>query len=423
MKKGVFFALFLLFFPALSLAQALTLKDCINEAIKKSPYLQRYKEEFLAEKSKILEEFSGFLPSFSIEGYVSRYMTQRASPIYERYKGFRVDYNIFEGGRTLFGYLGAKSGTRAYAARYKRALIDTVYRVVIAFYDALEKKELWKASLDDLKDAKINLDMATAKFREGLAPYADVIKAKARVAGAEFKVNERESEYWISLGNLNMEMGRPFPLSIEIKGDLKPTSYFVDFNLAKEEALKKNPAILEIEENLKKEKFKKKQIIGEFLPKVDFSWEYGRTHLSSSWENKSYNEWKWQLTFSLPIFSGFASRARLKRESALVRSLEAQHLRERLEVMQSVWEAFQQLKKNQTNVLAAEAHLRDAQHDLDVTRGRYKEGLATMVDLVTAQASLSQARAQYITSLAGVKKAIAALEKAIGKVPYMGETK
>lgn len=424
MRRWVSLAAFIyLLFPLFAQAETLNLEGCIREALEKSPYLARYKEEFLAEKPRMMEEFSGFLPSIYLESSITRYMTQRLPPVYERYKGVRLEYNLFEGGQTLFRYLGAREGVREYAARYREAVIETAYRVVVAFYNALEKRGLWKASIDDLKDAQVNLDTASARFKEGLAPYADVIKARARVAGSKFKVNERQSRYWISMGNLNMEMGRALPSSLEIQGKLEAEAYPVDFESAKSEALKKSPLLWEIRSNVQKKRYKKREVIGEFLPQVDFNWTYGRKHISSTWDNESYNDWRWQLTFSLPVFTGFSSRARLKREGALLRSLEFQEKRRKLEVIQSVWEAYQDLKKSESNVLQAEAYQKDALHDLNVTRGRYKEGLASMVDLLDAQATLSEARAQYITSLAGLEESLAALEKAIGEVPYLERPK
>ena len=191
----------------------------------------------------------------------------------------------------------------------------------------------------------------------------------------------------------------------------------MDFQEARDEALQYNPFIREAEEQVEAQKYRRNVVYGEFLPRVDFQWKYGWT--DTSFPANDYKEWSWQLTFTVPIFSGFASRARLARARAQLESQEFHLARVKLEVEQSVWEAYQELEKNQANVYSAKARLESATHDLHVTQGRYKMGLAHIVDLTTAQTNLAEARAQYISSLASLHRSMAALEKAMGKIPYL----
>jgi len=396
----------------------LTLRECIEEALRNSPYLLKARSDWQAEKPRRLEEFSGFLPQISLEDTLTRTATETVAPYYQQYMGLELDYNLFQGGGTLFSYLAARRDVEVAQAQYREAVIETAYRVTASFYTVLEKKRLWEAARDDLRDAQANFDMAQARYREGLAPYADVIKARASVANSRFLLRGRESDYWVALGELNLEMGRSVTSSVNPEGELKEESWDVDFSMARREGLKGNPLVLQAQKDLEAQRYRKNQIYSEFSPRVDFQWRYG-------WQDETfppndYKEWSWQLTFTLPIFSGFASRARLARNRALVDSRRYHLARVKLEVEQDVWKAYQELKKSQANVLSAHAHLRDAAHDLEVTQGRYKEGLANMVDLTTAQADLSEARAQHISSLADLERSMAALEKAMGKVPYLG---
>ncbi len=395
----------------------MTLKECILEAFKHSPYLLQAKADLEAEKPRRLEEFSGFLPQISLKDTLTRTGAEDISPYYQQYMGLELDYNLFQGWGTLSSYFAARREVDAARAKYREAVLDTAYRVTKAFYTVLEKKRLWEAAKDDLRDAQVNLDTAKARYKEGLAPYADVIKARAYVANARFVLRERESEYWVAVGTLNVEMGRSVTSSINPEGELKEEGWDVDFSTARHEALSHNPLVLQAEKEVEAQMYRKCQVYSEFSPRVDFQWRYG-------WQDKSfppndYEEWSWEFTFTLPIFSGFASRARLAERRALLDSKTYYLSRVKLEVEQEAWQAFQELKKSQANVLSARAHLRDATHDLHVTRGRYREGLANMVDLTTAQANLSDARAQYISSLADLERSIAALEKAMGRVPYL----
>jgi outer membrane protein TolC len=415
-KEGVLILLvFILFLPGQ--LWGLTLENCIEEALKNSPYLLEVRSGWEAEKPRRLEEFSGFLPQLSLEYDLTRTATEDIFPYYQQYSGLSFEYNLFQGGGTLFSYMAARREVEAARAKYREAVVETSYRVTVAFYTVLEKKKLWDAAKDDLRDSQVNLDMAQARYKEGLAPYADVIKARAYVANSLFLMRGKESDYWVAIGKLNLEMGRPVSSSITLQGDLKEESWDVDFQAARQEAFSGSPLVLQAQKDLEGQRYRKNRIYSEFSPRIDFQWHYG-WH-DTAFPPNDYKEWSWQLTFTLPIFSGFASRARLARNRALVDSKMYRLDRVKLEVEQEVWKAYQELKKNQANVVSAHAHLKDATHDLNVSQGRYKEGLANMVDLTTAQANLSNARAQYISSLAALERSMAALEKAMGRVPYL----
>jgi outer membrane protein len=190
-----------------------------------------------------------------------------------------------------------------------------------------------------------------------------------------------------------------------------------DFNLLAQESFKNNPEMAEAESKLEAEKSRKRQVYSEFLPSLDFTWYYG-WH-DTSFPPNDYKEWQWMLILKIPIFSGFSSRARLARERALVESLEEQLEWKKRTVTQEVWKAFQELRAAKANVAQSSAYLNSAQEDLRITQGRYKEGLANMVDLIASQASLSLARAKHISSIANLERALVALEKAMGKIPVL----
>ncbi len=399
--------------------EPLSLEECIEMALSNNPYLMGYRAEWKASKPMKWEAFSGFLPQVYLENSLERRATEMVSPYYHQYSEVVVTYNLFSGGETLNTYREATHQIGAAEERYRQATVDTAYRVSNAFYTLLEAREMVKAARADLKDAETNLELAQARFKQGLAPYADVIKAKAGVANARYKLTQREKEYYVAQGELNTEIGRPVMEKTEVAGGLGNETEEIpsDFEELAREGLSNNPYLKEVYQRLEAERSKKRAVYSEFLPSLDFSWYYG-WH-DTSFPANDYKEWEWMLTLKIPLFSGFASRARLAREKALVESLEEQLEWERRTVTQEVWKAFQELKATKANVDQSRAFLESAQEDMRITQGRYKEGLANMVDLITSQASLSLARAKHISSIASFKRALVALEKAMGKVPVL----
>ncbi len=405
--------------PSLVWSGPLTIEDCIHLAFAQNPYLKQYQASLRATKPLKWEAFSGFLPEIHLENDLSRRALEDVSPYYSQEFQVVLNYNLFAGGKTLHSFREAGNQIGAAQERVRQAMVETAYQVADAFYTVVEKREMVKAARDDLKDAQTNLDLAEARFKQGLSPYADVIKAKAVVANAKYKLTNRQKEYYVAEGELNMEMGKPIMEKIEVVEDLGNNTGAMpsDFEEIASEGRQRNPYLKEIAQELEAEKNRKRQVYSEFLPSLDFNWYYG-WH-DTSFPANDYKEWEWMLTLKIPLFSGFASRARLAREKALVQSLEHRLDWERLTVTQEMWKAFQEVKASKANVVQSKAYLDSAQEDMRITRGRYKEGLANMVDLITSQASLSLARAKHISSMASYKQALVALEKAMGRVPVL----
>ncbi len=409
----------LVIIPSILWGAPLSIEDCIHLALAHNPYLKQYEASLRAAKPLKWEAFSGFLPEVYLENDLGRRALEDVSPYYHQEFQVVLSYNLFAGGKTINSYQEAKRQIGAAQERLRQAMVDTAYQVADAFYTVVEKQGMVKAARDDLRDAQTNLSLAEARFKQGLSPYADVIKAKAVVANARYKLTNRQKELYVAEGELNMEMGNPVMEGIDVVENLRNDTEVVplDFQEIAQEGWQRNPQLKEIAQELEAEESRKRQVYSEFLPSLDFNWYYG-WH-DTSFPANDYKEWEWMLTLKIPLFSGFASRARLAREKALVSSLKHQLEWERLTVTQEMWKAFQEVKASKANVAQSKAYLESAQEDLRITQGRYKEGLANMVDLVTSQASLSLARAKHISSVASYKRALVALEKAIGRVPVL----
>jgi outer membrane protein TolC len=67
--------------------------------------------------------------------------------------------------------------------------------------------------------------------------------------------------------------------------------------------------------------------------------------------------------------------------------------------------------------------LASAQQSAEVAQGRYKEGVGTILDVLTAQSALASARAQEVQSRADWLLAVASLAHDTGSLGPMGERK
>ena len=112
------------------------------------------------------------------------------------------------------------------------------------------------------------------------------------------------------------------------------------------------------------------------------------------------NTYSAALQLRLPLFTGFShdydilqSKADADLARAHLQSLEQA-------VVLQVWTSYYGLQTAEQRLKTVEALLRSATESHDVALGRYKAGVGTILDLLTAQAALEGARAQQVEARA-----------------------
>ena len=101
------------------------------------------------------------------------------------------------------------------------------------------------------------------------------------------------------------------------------------------------------------------------------------------------------MSVSVPLFSGFATTYRVRANEAQV---DARAQRERLEkqVALDVWKAYQGLTTSTQTLKTTADLVASAEASAQVALGRYKAGVGSILDLLTAQSALASARQQRI---------------------------
>ena len=74
-----------------------------------------------------------------------------------------------------------------------------------------------------------------------------------------------------------------------------------------------------------------------------------------------------------------------------------------------VWQSYQAVKTAEKRVGSAQDLLTSARQSADVAEGRYKAGVGSILDLLTAQTALANARAQDVQARADWLLSIASL--------------
>ena len=118
---------------------------------------------------------------------------------------------------------------------------------------------------------------------------------------------------------------------------------------------------------------------------------------------------------SIPLFNGREADAQARQVVAQIASREAERDAALRDVDSQLWQAHQAWRTSQQSLQASERLLESATATHRVAQGRYKAGVGSMQDLLSAQSTLADARRQRVSALMEQLTAQTQLSLAVGR--------
>ena len=301
------------------------------------------------------------------------------------------------------------------------AIQGTVLVVEVAFFNVGASRELALAAETSLAEASQSLAVANGRHEAGLATIADVLQARTARSQAELALESARGRLETARGQLAASLGLPAnfpidtaPLPPDLGGmeDEGPAGAKVETLI--ETALAARPDLLAARQVAEAAQARVRSVRSSALPRVTGIASYGRPYYLDSPVASFSDTWSVGVNVHVPIFSGFARThdlARAKEEAEAFRAdAESAATRAALDA----WTAFWDLRTARHRLASAHDLLQAASASAEVAAGRYKEGVGSFLDLLTAQTALASARAQEVGARADGLASIARLAYATG---------
>ena len=434
-KKALLVLLTVLLMGKFSLPQEkldLTLEDSIRLALSQNPYHLAAGERVEAAKSKVREAVSGFFPSLNGQGlhtldekvmelefpsFIPGEPPQRVKIDFTRDYQFSMSLSLplFTGGRLTSGFKQAKYGLLSSEEVFRQSNHVTVFNAKQAFFGCLLAKYFVKVAEEAVEVAEKHLKNVKTMYEVGMASKFDLLRSEVEVANLKPRLIKARNNLQVAELNLKTLLGLDLSQPLEIKGELTYEPVEPDLEACLMRAQQNRPEIKQVgyQKKIAGEMFKIAR--ASKLPTVSVQGQY------NFWADKfNFKEDTWQsyyavnLVFTVPIFNGFAASAQMAQSQAMIREFELTQkgLMEtiRFEVRQSILN----LKVAQESLLSQEKNVEQAQESLRIAELNYSEGLATSLDVSSAQAALSQAKTNYSQALYDYVISLAQLDKAMG---------
>jgi outer membrane protein TolC len=290
---------------------------------------------------------------------------------------------------------------------------DLMLGVAQAYYLYQGARALLVAEEASLKQARENDSAAEERHRAGVATIADVLQARTVLSQQRLAYDQVSGQIQTLRGQLATALG--VPVDVPVDAAALPEDVHEDASVAAvdrliAEAQKSRPDLSAARARAQAAYARLASIRSSGLPSLSASASGGRNYYDFLGEAATFRDsYSLGLFLRVPLFTGFKTAFDTKSAEAQARAADASAESYSQQVIFQVWNSYFGVQTAAQQVRASKDLLASAKESAEVARGRYREGVGSILDLLTAESALASALAQDVRSRAGFLLAVAQL--------------
>lgn len=310
--------------------------------------------------------------------------------------------------QVFVGLKAAKSTREFYQLNEQLTKEQIIERVANAYFQVFTVKEKLNTLESSYASTEKARNIIKSLFDNGLAKKIDLDRTNVNLTNISTLINQSKNAVAQAENALKFYIGMPIEQPIEVApADMEVSRYLLNNtasvdNRTEIKILNKNKELLE---------FQKKANEAEFYPtaalSAGYNWQgqgnkFPLTHGSSNGVNWSdYSNIS--LGIKIPIFNGFATKAKVMEAQINIDKTEADIADQKLALDLAYQNAKSQINNSLSAIDNQKANVELAESVLNNTKSNYQYGLATLTDLLDAENALVQAKNNYTNAVLDYK--------------------
>lgn len=419
--------------------QTITLKDAVEYALQNKAEAKKAKLAIENSEYQIQEARAGALPNLSGNGSLTYNPILQESalpgdflgmpgetvlvPFGQKWManvGLQLTQNIFD--QTVFtGLKAAKTTREFYQINAQLTEEQVIERVATAYYNVFVQKE----QLVTIDSSYVNIDktrnVIKSLYDNGLAREIDLDRVEVQLTNIKTQRQQLVNAVQLQENSLKFYMGMPIAQPIELADE----EFTVEQMLLADEIDVESRSEMKV---LKKQEellgWQKEANKAAYYPSLSLSAGYNYQGLGDKFPIGSgqSNGVFWTdysmitLNLKVPIFNGFATKARVSMADIDIRELQEDIIDAKLSLDLEYQNAKSQIENNLIAIDMQQQNVDLAQKVVNNTQSNYQLGLATLTDLLEAQNTLVDARNNYSNAVLQFKLAEVQLLKSKGEL-------
>jgi len=307
---------------------------------------------------------------------------------------------------------------------FNRAIREVVFNTESAFYalDAADgaviaARQNQKLAETDLDAVRQRVDLGLATEPQLLLAQETVAQSRFDLANAQLMVDDAEAQMAVALG---IPADPPVRIvGLEAQAPPQALNRSVEALIA--EARSKRPDLAARAASLRASEADVREARAQFFPVVGLSAGYGENLWNFTFQTPSsvqtgQPQYSALLTLRWDIFTGFKRLNDVRRTESDREVARSELKSAEINTIAQVWHAYFDVDSSRSKYAFAQSLVRSSQESYDANLETYRQGLSTIVELLTAERDLANARYTFIQSKAQLLTAYVALAYAAGAV-------
>ena len=301
-------------------------------------------------------------------------------------------------------------GARASAleARFRTALFTES-----DYYDVIAQRELTRVATERVRRANEQLAVARARVIAGAAVQTDSLQLLLEVTQARVALLRQAALLKVAQYQLGRRIGSPGAVdAMEVAGGAAP-QLPISEEAAIREAVEESPQVSAARASQRSAEAAVRSARGAYLPSIDL---FGRISATDAkFFPTASTRSSAGFTISLPIWNDGVREVALSRATTVRDVARAVRADLELAIRRDVVEAYEAYEAARAAAELAAQSVVVATENLRVQQERYRAGATTILDLITAQVSLSEADAGLVQARYATQLALSGLEAILGR--------
>jgi outer membrane protein len=333
-------------------------------------------------------------------------------------------YTLLDFGRRDAGAAAARAQLAAANFSFNRKLQDVVFATQRSFYAIGAAKAAVRAAEQNVELAKTDDEAVSRRVDLGLATEPELLLSRETVAqslydlaSAHLAVREAQASMAVALGvAANTPLDVPNLESLPI-----PSGLGSQVDQLIEVAVRERPDLAAQVATLNARRAAVDQAKAQFYPTIGISGNYGTQNWNFKYDgtpsvNANSPQYTALLTINWDLFTGFKRLNDVRQAEADRDAAGAQLKSLEVDAISSVWRAYYEFQTALSRYEYAKSLLAASQESYDANLDTYRQGLSTIVELLTADRDLANARYTIVQSRADLLTSSAAVAYTVGAV-------
>jgi outer membrane protein len=409
--------------PAAAQQVEVSLQEAVQRALQVQPAMVQARGEERTAGASRRSAFGAFLPTVSTSGSANRNNqpfnlpgdTTTFPPVYTYSGGLTLSLDLFSGLRRLADLRGSYADVDAAGASVVNQRFQVTLLTKQAFYSAIASEDLVRVAESQVRRAQQQLQISVEKLRAGSGTRSDSLRSRVDFGNARIALLQARANLATAQANLGRQIGLDQPVRAVPDSALPEPP---DTSALRTATLDNAPQVQRAEAQARAARAQVWSARSQYWPRFNVSYTNSRSGITDPALPflPSYPErFSWNFGLSWTLFNGFVREQNQVNASVARDNAEARAADTRRQVNAQLTQQLAAVTTTFEQITIARENLAAATEDLRVQNERYRVGAATILDLLTSQAALTQAEVNVVQTRLNYLVARAQVEAVVGR--------